>query len=205
MATNASPSPQARIIFEDALNRFEQTVNFDDKREFQLTTLQDVREAARQIERDLGDRGCLRNMRRLQPFFDGLDRYSTIIEVLCNGTPYLPYIWVSGIRRLDHLNHLNHCAGTCKTHAQGGSPRSRISNRELSISQLASDFLSSFDKLIGAYVRIAENLPRFDRLSVTFQGTSDFQQVLAMVYSDILEFHRRAYKFFRRRGKKWTL
>lgn len=67
--------------------------------------------------------------------------------------------------------------------------------------QLASDFMSSFDKLIGAYVRIAENLPRFDRLSVTFQGTSDFQQVLAMVYSDILEFHRRAYKFFRRRGK----
>lgn len=122
MATNASPSPQARIHFEDAFNRFEQTVNFDDKREFQLTTLKDVREAARQIERDLGDRGCLRNMRRLQPFFDGLDRYSKIIEVLCNGTPYLPYIWVSqmkNFRRLDQLNNPNYCAGTCKTHAEG--------------------------------------------------------------------------------------
>ncbi|PVH83786.1 hypothetical protein DL98DRAFT_652239 [Cadophora sp. DSE1049] len=166
MATNASPSPQARIIFEDAFKHFEETVNFDDKREFQLTTLKDVRDAARQIERDLGDRGCLRNMRRLQPFFDGLDRYSTIIDVLCNGTPYLPYIWAPIKLML----------------------------------KLASDFVSSFDKLIGAYVRIAENLPRFDRLSVTFQGTPDFQQVLAMVYSDILEFHRRAYKFFRRRG-----
>ncbi|RFU24742.1 hypothetical protein B7463_g11594, partial [Scytalidium lignicola] len=166
MSTAASPSPQARIIFQDAFNRFEQTVHFDDKREFQLTTLQDVREAARQIERDLGDRGCLRNMRRLQPFFNGLDQYSKIIEVLCNGTPYLPYIWAPVKLML----------------------------------KLASDFLSSFDKLIGAYVRIAENLPRFDRLSVAFQGTSDFQQVLAMVYSDILEFHRRAYKFFRRRG-----
>jgi hypothetical protein len=103
MATNASPSPQARIIFEDAFKRFEQTVHFDDKREFQLTTLQDVRDAARQIERDLGDRGCLRNMRRLQPFFDGLDRYSTIIDVLCNGTPYLPYIWVGETRTSEDL------------------------------------------------------------------------------------------------------
>ena len=144
-------------------------------------------------------------MRRLQPFFDGLDRYSKVIEILCNGTPYLSYIWVSKARRLDHLNHsnhLNHCAGTCKTHAHSRSLGFRISYRELNISQLAVDFVSSFDKLIGAYARIAENLPRFDRLSVTFQGTSDFQQVLAMVYSDILEFHRRAYKFFRRRGKK---
>jgi len=67
--------------------------------------------------------------------------------------------------------------------------------------QLASDYLSSFEKLISAYARIAENLPRFDRLSATFRASPDFHQVLAMVYSDILEFHRRAYKFFRRRGR----
>jgi hypothetical protein len=87
---------------------------------------------------------------------------------------------------------------------KAGSQVQDIKSR-INLVQLASDFMSSFDKLIGAYVRIAENLPRFDRLSATFQGTSDFQQVLAMVYSDILEFHRRAYKFFRRRGKKWIL
>ncbi|KAF4635072.1 hypothetical protein G7Y89_g3030 [Cudoniella acicularis] len=164
MATTASPSPQARIIFQDKFKRLEETVNFDDKREFQLTTLQDVREAARQIERGLGDRGCLRNMKRLQPFLNGLDRYSTIIEILCNGTPYLPYIWAPVKLML----------------------------------KLASDFQSPFDKLIGIYARIAENLPYFDRLNVTFQGTSNFQQVLAMVYSDILGFHRHTYKFFRR-------
>ena len=49
MAANASPSPQARIIIEDAFKRFEQTVNFDDRREFRLTTLRDVREAAFEI------------------------------------------------------------------------------------------------------------------------------------------------------------
>ena len=42
-------------------------------------------------------------------------------------------------------------------------------------------------------------MPRFDRLSATFKYEPDFQQVMGLFYTDILEFHRRAYKFFRRR------
>jgi len=66
--------------------------------------------------------------------------------------------------------------------------------------QLATDYLGAFEKLIAAYGRIAENLPRFDRLSNAYKNNPDFQQVLAVVYSDILEFHRKAYKFFRKNG-----
>lgn len=50
-----------------------------------------------------------------------------------------------------------------------------------------------------AYVKIADALPRFDRYSASF-SQHDFQNVLALVYVDIIEFHRRAYKFFRRKG-----
>lgn len=52
---------------------------------------------------------------------------------------------------------------------------------------------------MGAYVKIADALPRFDRYSASFPQ-SDFQNILALVYADIVEFHRRAYKFFRRKG-----
>lgn len=62
------------------------------------------------------------------------------------------------------------------------------------------DYIGAFEKLIAAYGRIAENLPRFDRLSLAYRNNHDFQQVLAVVYSDILEFHRYAYKFFRKNG-----
>lgn len=44
-------------------------------------------------------------------------------------------------------------------------------------------------------------MPRFERLGVAFQKDPNFQQVLALFYADILEFHRRAYKFFRAKGK----
>jgi hypothetical protein len=43
-------------------------------------------------------------------------------------------------------------------------------------------------------------LPRFDRLGTALQDKPDFQQALAVVYSDILTFHERAYKLFRRNG-----
>lgn len=32
-------------------------------------------------------------MRRLAPLFDGLGYYSKTIEVLCSGTPFLPWVW----------------------------------------------------------------------------------------------------------------
>jgi hypothetical protein len=47
-------------------------------------------------------------------------------------------------------------------------------------------------------------MPRFDRLQQTFQDHPDFQRVLVMVYTDILEFHTRAYQLFRRRGLCYT-
>ncbi len=48
---------------------------------------------------------------------------------------------------------------------------------------------------------IGEAMPRFDKLSVAFRDNDDFQQSLGFFYSDILEFHGRAYKFFRQRGE----
>ncbi|MDI1484917.1 MAG: hypothetical protein OHK93_000051 [Ramalina farinacea] len=46
---------------------------------------------------------------------------------------------------------------------------------------------------------IGEAMPRFDKFSTAFAEDPDFQQILGLFYADILEFHRRAYKFFRRR------
>jgi hypothetical protein len=48
-------------------------------------------------------------------------------------------------------------------------------------------------------------LPRFDRLGTALQDKPDFQQTLAVVYSDILKFHEHAYKLFRRNGDSISL
>ncbi|KAF2233474.1 hypothetical protein EV356DRAFT_503548 [Viridothelium virens] len=92
-STSPSVAPQARLTFQETFDRIKTTVSEQDARQFQSTTLKDVRDAAIDLEARLGERKSLRNMRRIQPFLDGLDRYSSAVEVLCNGTPFLPWIW----------------------------------------------------------------------------------------------------------------
>jgi hypothetical protein len=85
----AAAQRTVREAFED----LEKTVSPADSRDFEVTTLENVQKAALEIENQLAARQSLRNMRRLMPLFSGLGYYAQTIEVLCNGTPYLPWIW----------------------------------------------------------------------------------------------------------------
>ncbi|KAL7964170.1 hypothetical protein HDV63DRAFT_398832 [Trichoderma sp. SZMC 28014] len=86
-------STAARQTLQTAFKDLERTITPADSRDFRDTTLQNVRDAALEIERQLAARGLLRNMRRLMPLFRGLEHYSKVMETLCNGTQYLPWIW----------------------------------------------------------------------------------------------------------------
>ncbi|KAK2031757.1 hypothetical protein LX32DRAFT_257615 [Colletotrichum zoysiae] len=70
------------------------------------------------------------------------------------------------------------------------------------ILKISSDYVDAFDKIIGAYARIAEPLARFKILHQTFYQSVELQQTFAIFYSDILKFHKEAYKFVRRSGWK---
>ena len=93
MSLKTRVSLAAQRIIRDAFNELERTVSVDDREYLNNTTLDDVRHAAHHIEDQLASRQSLRNMRRLVPLFTGLEYYSKSIEVVCNGTPYLPWIW----------------------------------------------------------------------------------------------------------------
>lgn len=154
---------QALSQIDQAFRSFRNAVSQDDARAFASSELKDVRDAALKVQRRLAAKQSSRNLRRLQPLLDGIAHYSGAGEVLCNGTPYLPWIWAP--------------IKLCLT--------------------VACDHLAAFEKLIKAYASIAEALPRFDILAVALRDHPDFHQVLTVVYCDLLEFHRRAYKVFR--------
>lgn len=86
-------SPIAYRTIREAFDDLERTISDQDKAGFASTTLENVVKAAHAIEDELAARQLLRNMRRLSPLFTGLEYYSKSIEVVCNGTPYLPWIW----------------------------------------------------------------------------------------------------------------
>ena len=56
------------------------------------------------------------------------------------------------------------------------------------------------DKILQALKDVTDVLPVVDKLKVAFGDKVDFQRVLGLIYSDLLEFFQRVYKFFRRRA-----
>ncbi|KAL2670091.1 hypothetical protein Neosp_014972 [[Neocosmospora] mangrovei] len=93
MPRKPAVSELARQTLKTAYDELERTITPADKRDFGNTTLQHVRKAALDLEDQLAARQSLRNMRRLMPLFRGLEHYSKVVDILCNGTPYLPWIW----------------------------------------------------------------------------------------------------------------
>ncbi|KAH7068353.1 hypothetical protein BKA63DRAFT_112495 [Paraphoma chrysanthemicola] len=161
-------SAQAHIIIRTAFDEFNNIVSNDEKHIFNDTTLQDVRVEALQIERGLRERRLQKNMLRLEPFLKGLERYSKVMDVLCNGTPFLPWVW---------------------------APLKLILLTAL-------DVLNAFEKLVEAYGKVAHVLPRLERFSAAFNYDVSFQNVLALVYADILDIHRNSYALVRKRSWK---
>ncbi|KAI1388865.1 uncharacterized protein F4822DRAFT_429482 [Hypoxylon trugodes] len=147
-------SAVAGQAMKTAFDQLDQTVLPEDSHNFSTITLENVKKSALVLENQLAARKSLRNMRRLLPLFSGLEHYARVVEVLCNGTPYLSWIW---------------------------APITLVL-------QLASEYVEAFEKIIKGEA-LSKN--------------PDFQQTLAVFYADILQFHRHAYIFVRR--KSWKL
>lgn len=58
--------------------------------------------------------------------------------------------------------------------------------------QVASTWAESFDTILDAYQQIGEQIPLLQQYQALFDHSPHMQRVLEMIYTDILEFHRRA-------------
>ena len=66
--------------------------------------------------------------------------------------------------------------------------------------KVTSTFAEAFTALVGAYERIAEQLPQLAQFETLFASDPNMRIALATVYQDIFVFHRRALKYFKKSG-----
>lgn len=85
-------SPQNTIA--GAFKRLKSSISEQDAHNFASTELKDVWLAVREIDSTQRQRQSGQNLRRIEPLLRGVEKYSKIVDVLCNGTPYLSFIWV---------------------------------------------------------------------------------------------------------------
>ena len=178
----SSTTSEAELV--RACRELEQIASLNDAREFSNTEIRDVRQAAESVERELVARQMNCNMRRLEPLLSGLEHYSKPLEILCNGTPYLPWIWapIKFILQVMLMQRMNR-------HRQ-----------ELTASQLAKDHEDAFKLILDTYSCIADALGRFRILNEAFQKQEDFRAILGSFFANVAKFHQEAYKVVKRRS-----
>jgi hypothetical protein len=81
-------------VIADAFEKLKHSVSEEDAHDFASTELKDVWKTAREIDGAQRNRQSAQNLRRVEPLLRGIEKYAKVIEVLCNGTPFLPYAWV---------------------------------------------------------------------------------------------------------------
>ncbi|KAL8662378.1 MAG: hypothetical protein Q9202_004773 [Teloschistes flavicans] len=108
------------------------------------------------------------------------------------------------MRRLEpFLKTMESYSKVIEVFCQGYSPMAFVWGPIKLMLLLARQYGDVMDKVLQAYSDIANVLPRIDKLKSAFGDDADFKQALGLIYSDILEFHQRAYRMFRRKG--WHL
>lgn len=66
---------------------------------------------------------------------------------------------------------------------------------------MASTWSDSFDILLDAYEQIGKEIPLLEQYKAVFENDPHMVKVLGFIYKDILEFHKRAIRFFSGRGR----
>ncbi|KAJ6785625.1 hypothetical protein PWT90_00498 [Aphanocladium album] len=122
-------SKQAREVIQRAYKELENAVSVQDAHDFNNTTIEGVRKACQLLENELGARGLLRNMGRLEPLMKGLECYGKVVDTLCQGTPFLPWIWAPIVAILKIGADCIHAFETLiKAYAQIGRSLARFEN-----------------------------------------------------------------------------
>ncbi|KAL8366864.1 hypothetical protein RB595_005026 [Gaeumannomyces hyphopodioides] len=168
MPLRPAPSAFAGQTMKKAYDDLKKSLDPTHSRDFQSIDLANVRKAATELEEQLAARQSLRNLRRLAPLLDALERYSNAAESLCRGTPYLKLLW---------------------------APLTEIL-------RASSDLTEALEKILKGYSELACSLQSFQLLGHAFRDNAIFQDTLAVIYANILEFHKHAYIYVHRAGWK---
>lgn len=92
------------LTFRKAVEKFTRTLSVKQAKEFTHSTLEDVYDSIRLIQKRRGSDRTLRNMARVQSFLEAMDQYRKVIEAFLNCTPFLGYVWVSSQPSIESIS-----------------------------------------------------------------------------------------------------
>ncbi|KAF4631381.1 hypothetical protein G7Y89_g6756 [Cudoniella acicularis] len=89
---NGPPNANA-LVFERVLEKFKVPLKKKDRDNFQMTTLPQLQKAIADIQKKQQSERRMQNMTRLGRFVEAMEEYWKVVEVFCNSSQFLPFIW----------------------------------------------------------------------------------------------------------------
>ncbi|KAH4922495.1 hypothetical protein HBI23_095700 [Parastagonospora nodorum] len=89
----ATQPPVQAIVFQLGLQKFKASLSDREKREFSVTTLQDLKIAIETIQQKQRSERKLRAMSKLGRFLEGMQEYDKIVAVFLNTSEILAFVW----------------------------------------------------------------------------------------------------------------
>lgn len=88
---NMEPDP----VFQKALENFKKDLTAQQRREFAISTLQDVKDEVNKIQIQHGSAKKLRGMSRMSKFLEAMQQLEQVVSVFLNVSEVVAFIWVS--------------------------------------------------------------------------------------------------------------
>lgn len=90
---NMEPDP----VFQRALDNFKKDLTAQQRHDFKITTLQDVKDEVNNIQIRYGSAKKLRGMSRMSKFLEAMQQLEQVISVFLNVSEVVAFIWVSAV------------------------------------------------------------------------------------------------------------
>lgn len=98
----AKPSQSTKTTFERVLQDFKDKLSPEQRKEFSMTTIEELELAVVEIQDRQAAKGDMKNLNRIKGFLEAMKSNSAIIEVFLNVHPFVAFIWVRFQQRVMH-------------------------------------------------------------------------------------------------------
>lgn len=132
----------------------------------------------------------MKNLRRVQGILEGMEQLGKVVDIFLNTSEILAFVW--GPMKFLLL-----------VSRDGGFGRLRPCRNDLTprYAQTARTWADSFDILLEAYQSLGENFPLLHHYAGLFRDNKEVENVLGLIYEDILRFHSSALRMFSRSSR----
>lgn len=182
--------------FDRVLSKFKKDIPQDDVHDFSFVTAEDLKQAIHQLQEEQRSEKRMQNLRRLSAFVEAMDQFDKVIQIFLNASDYLGFVWVSLLGTLMESTTLTKHTGARESNASGivppiFSPFSLFRPTHAKDSQIAGTYSEALNSLLDAYQEIGEHMPLLEQYEGLIMSNPYLQEILGLVYKDILNFTTR--------------